>query len=146
MRPLKQAVYSSRTADKFVVRLPDGMREKIAERARIHHRSMNSQIISVLEKDLAIELTDDERALLELESHTNPDVKTPLQVGMAAYYDYLNDGKLAVGVVTGIAISMDDDVFVTFDIVKNAPTLIIGSRADDKRKWFPVAQVKPYLI
>jgi hypothetical protein len=31
MRPLKQAIYSSRTADKFVVRLPDGMRERIAE-------------------------------------------------------------------------------------------------------------------
>ncbi|MBP3860880.1 MAG: Arc family DNA-binding protein, partial [Pseudomonas sp.] len=28
MRPLKQAIYSSRTADKFVVRLPDGMRER----------------------------------------------------------------------------------------------------------------------
>ena len=28
MRPMKQAIYSSRTADKFVVRLPDGMRER----------------------------------------------------------------------------------------------------------------------
>lgn len=49
MRPLKQAIYSSRTADKFVVRLPDGMREKIAEKARTHHRSMNSEIIARLE-------------------------------------------------------------------------------------------------
>jgi hypothetical protein len=52
MRPLKQAVYSSRTADKFVVRLPDGMREKIAEVARGHHRSMNSEIISRLERSI----------------------------------------------------------------------------------------------
>ena len=42
----KQQVYSSRTADKFVIRLPDEMREQIAEIARNHHRSMNSQIIS----------------------------------------------------------------------------------------------------
>ncbi|MEK1843404.1 MAG: Arc family DNA-binding protein, partial [Pseudomonas sp.] len=49
MRPLKQAIYSSRTADKFVVRLPDGMRERIAEVARNHHRSMNSEIIARLE-------------------------------------------------------------------------------------------------
>src|SRR3546814_15613687 len=52
MRPMKQAVYSSRTADKFVVRLPDGMRERIAEVARNHHRSMNSEIIARLEQSL----------------------------------------------------------------------------------------------
>lgn len=52
MRPMKQAVYSSRTADKFVVRLPDGMRERIAEVARNHHRSMNSEIIARLERSL----------------------------------------------------------------------------------------------
>lgn len=45
MRPVKQT-YNSRTADKFVVRLPDDMREKIQEIARNHHRSMNSQIIN----------------------------------------------------------------------------------------------------
>ncbi|WP_434701422.1 transcriptional regulator AmrZ [Pseudomonas aeruginosa] len=54
MRPLKQATptYSSRTADKFVVRLPEGMREQIAEVARSHHRSMNSEIIARLEQSL----------------------------------------------------------------------------------------------
>lgn len=52
MRPIKQAIYSSRTADKFVVRLPDGMREKIAEVARTHHRSMNSEIIARLETSI----------------------------------------------------------------------------------------------
>jgi hypothetical protein len=52
MRPMKQALFSSRTADKFVVRLPDGMRERIADVARNHHRSMNSEIISRLEQSL----------------------------------------------------------------------------------------------
>ncbi|PTU73243.1 Arc family DNA-binding protein [Pseudomonas mangrovi] len=52
MRPMKQALYSSRTADKFVVRLPDGMRERIADVARNHHRSMNSEIIARLEQSL----------------------------------------------------------------------------------------------
>jgi hypothetical protein len=55
MRPIKQAVYSSRTADKFVVRLPDGMREHIAEVAKNHHRSMNSEIIARLEQSLVQE-------------------------------------------------------------------------------------------
>ncbi|WP_313519613.1 Arc family DNA-binding protein [Pseudomonas sp.] len=61
MRPMKQAIYSSRTADKFVVRLPDGMRERIADVARNHHRSMNSEIIARLEQSLIQEgsLSDD---------------------------------------------------------------------------------------
>src|SRR5690606_18434128 len=52
MRPMKQAVYSSRTADKLVVRLPEGMRELIAEVARNHYRCMNSEIIDRLEQSL----------------------------------------------------------------------------------------------
>tara|TARA_R110001592_G_scaffold310481_1_gene585030 strand:+ start:404 stop:727 length:324 start_codon:yes stop_codon:yes gene_type:complete len=44
--------FTSRTADKFVVRLPDGMREHIADVARQHHRSMNSEIIARLEHSL----------------------------------------------------------------------------------------------
>ncbi len=46
---------SSRGADKFVVRLPDGMRARIAEVARHYHRSMNSEIIARLEKTLLAE-------------------------------------------------------------------------------------------
>ncbi|MBV2131461.1 Arc family DNA-binding protein [Pseudomonas sp. MAP12] len=46
---------SSRTADKFVVRLPEGMRSRIAEVARHYHRSMNSEIIARLEKTLLAE-------------------------------------------------------------------------------------------
>ncbi|GLX13051.1 alginate and motility regulator Z [Pseudomonas straminea] len=58
---MKQAIYSSRTADKFVVRLPDGMRERIADVARQHHRSMNSEIIARLEQSMLQEgVLDDE--------------------------------------------------------------------------------------
>lgn len=49
---------SSRTADKFVVRLPDGMRERIAEVAHGHHRSMNSEIIARLTRSLEGEGAD----------------------------------------------------------------------------------------
>jgi plasmid stability protein len=58
---MKQATYSSRTADKFVVRLPEGMRERIADIARSHHRSMNSEIIARLEQSMLQEgaLDDD---------------------------------------------------------------------------------------
>jgi plasmid stability protein len=38
--------------DKFVVRLPEGMREAIAERAKNNGRSMNAEIIQVIEDAL----------------------------------------------------------------------------------------------
>ena len=65
---MKQAIYSSRTADKFVVRLPDGMRERIADVARNHHRSMNSEIISRLEQSLFQEGTLDSGPILHMDS------------------------------------------------------------------------------
>ncbi|APC22898.1 DNA-binding protein [Pseudomonas protegens] len=51
------AATNSRTADKFVVRLPDGMRDRITQVARDNHRSMNSEIIERLEQSLRINLS-----------------------------------------------------------------------------------------
>ena len=65
---MKQAIYSSRTADKFVVRLPDGMRERIADVARNHHRSMNSEIIARLEQSLIQEDSLGDEPNLRLDS------------------------------------------------------------------------------
>jgi FtsZ-binding cell division protein ZapB len=64
---MKQTSYSSRTAEKFVVRLPEGMRERIAGVARNHHRSMNSEIIARLERSLVQEGGVQTDALLSLE-------------------------------------------------------------------------------
>ena len=60
--------YSSRTADKFVVRLPEGMRERIADVARNHHRSMNSEIIARLEQSLQQEGALGDEPALRLDS------------------------------------------------------------------------------
>ncbi len=65
---MKQAIYSSRTADKFVVRLPDGMRERISDVARNHHRSMNSEIIARLEQSLLQEGALGDEPSLRLDS------------------------------------------------------------------------------
>lgn len=43
----------ARSADQFNVRLPPGMREKIAEMARRNGRSMNSEIVERLAESLA---------------------------------------------------------------------------------------------
>ncbi|WP_454565399.1 Arc family DNA-binding protein [Pseudomonas sp. AIG] len=45
----------SREQDKFVVRLPEGLRPEIAAVARMNNRSMNGEIISRLQQSLAFE-------------------------------------------------------------------------------------------
>jgi len=49
--PLEMAE-RSKDADKLMLRLPDGMRERIAERAKENGRSMNSEIVFNLKKVL----------------------------------------------------------------------------------------------
>jgi len=44
---------SRQEVEKFVVRLPKGMRKKISEVSRLSHRSMNSEIIARLEQSFA---------------------------------------------------------------------------------------------
>jgi len=44
--------------DKFMLRFPDGMRDAIANRAKENGRSMNSEIIQILEDTLRIESGD----------------------------------------------------------------------------------------
>lgn len=40
---------SSRGLDKFIVRLPDGMRDQISEAAKAANRTMNAEIVARLE-------------------------------------------------------------------------------------------------
>lgn len=48
-------MYPSENADKFVVRLPDGMRDRIRVNAEANRRSMNSEIVHYLDRALAAE-------------------------------------------------------------------------------------------
>lgn len=48
----------SRSAEQFVVRFPDGMRDKIAEAAKAAGRSMNAEIVQRLEHTLSEPHTD----------------------------------------------------------------------------------------
>ena len=48
--------------ERFTVRMPDGMRDAIAERAKANGRSMNSEIIQILESALsgtAVDMDDE---------------------------------------------------------------------------------------
>jgi len=45
------AKLTNRNSDKFMLRLPDGMRESIRQAADINGRSMNAEIVSTLEEE-----------------------------------------------------------------------------------------------
>ncbi len=45
-----------REYDKFMLRFPDGMRDAIAERAKRNGRSMNSEIVQILQDTLEVAL------------------------------------------------------------------------------------------
>lgn len=47
--------YGSRDADKFVVRLPDGMRDQVAIAANADDRSMNSLIVKAIREYLDLQ-------------------------------------------------------------------------------------------
>lgn len=51
----------SREQDKFVVRLPDGLRPEIAVVARLNNRSMNGEIINRLQRSLVMEQVQDKQ-------------------------------------------------------------------------------------
>jgi hypothetical protein len=49
----KSPLPPSRTADQFVVRFPDGMRDRITIEAKANNRSMNAEIIARLEGSIS---------------------------------------------------------------------------------------------
>ena len=58
--------FPSQTQDKFTVRFPDGLRDAIAERAKANGRSMNSEIVQILEDAI----TDEGDDLHQTDVHT----------------------------------------------------------------------------
>lgn len=49
--------------ERFTVRMPDGMRSAIAERAKRNGRSMNSEIVQILEDALSSDVSSVEKSL-----------------------------------------------------------------------------------
>ena len=59
--------FPSTEADKFIVRLPEGMRSRIAENAKASNRSMNAEVVEMLQQ--AIEARD-QAPVLSIDTHT----------------------------------------------------------------------------
>ncbi|NMY03720.1 Arc family DNA-binding protein [Pseudomonas sp. WS 5059] len=56
----------SHAKDKFVIRLPDGLRPAINAQAKANHRSMNNEIIHRLERSLELEVLYEDQLKLNM--------------------------------------------------------------------------------
>lgn len=68
----RMSKYPSQTQDKFTVRFPDGMRDEIAKRAEANGRSMNSEIVQILQDALN---NDDISNIEDYDKPTSDDFK-----------------------------------------------------------------------
>ena len=50
---------SSQNQDKFIVRLPDGLRDRIHLAAEANHRSMNAEVVALLEEKYPAPVPED---------------------------------------------------------------------------------------
>jgi hypothetical protein len=49
---------SAQNQDKFIVRLPDGLRDRIRLAAETNHRSMNAEVVALLEENYPVPIPD----------------------------------------------------------------------------------------
>lgn len=56
---MTQAPENRTLSDKFMLRLPDGMRDRIKDAAAANNRSMNAEIVATLEEKYPAETLDD---------------------------------------------------------------------------------------
>lgn len=94
--------FPSQEMDRFNVRLPTGMRDAIAERAKANGRSMNSEIVQILQDALdnegkGITLLPDQPSIGEnYKDENSPEFKAALNLArvlMMEANDYLSGKK-----------------------------------------------------
>jgi hypothetical protein len=129
--------YDSRTADKFVVRLPDGLRADIEAAAHASDRSMNSVFVQAVRQYLdgqnrqkilldalantvttpirGIATTENSSAVAE-SLHIDERVK---MASNARRYQWLRDRGRVTDIDTDLCVARDDTVYFGHDLDKN---------------------------
>lgn len=62
---MKKTPYPSETQERFIIRFPDGMRDRIAEEAKKNGRSMNAEIVARLEQSFSAPISKNGKDLLD---------------------------------------------------------------------------------
>lgn len=130
MKQSKVATYNSRNADKFVIRLPAGMREQVAEMARQNHRSMNAEIIATLAAKLGMEVPEEESQEARQPFHWIP------AIGQAV----LVKGRGQVGAIESIEVSEGDELWVMVTMPSSV------SDEGDPFEAFPITDLEPFVV
>ncbi|KJU81024.1 hypothetical protein N619_01295 [Ectopseudomonas oleovorans] len=100
---------NSRTADKFVVRMPDGVRARVDAAADLDHTSMNTFVVQAIEEKLA-RAKRQELLLDALEKAANgpcqEKIAAPRLIGWrtADYLEETNDHKVARNWAPNVAV------------------------------------------
>ncbi|WP_275941386.1 Arc family DNA-binding protein [Pseudomonas lactis] len=130
--------YDSRTADKFVVRLPDGLRPDIEAAANASDRSMNSVFVQAVRQYL--DGQNRQQILLDVLANT---VTTPItadsmhiddRVRMAANanrYEWLRDRVRVIDIDTCLCVVRDDTVYFGSDLDKNVDEAMRLARLEE---------------
>jgi hypothetical protein len=81
----KKKPYPSERQERFIVRLPDGMRSRIANAAKANNRSMNAEVVSRLEAFERSDLVMNEEVLQRLQR---------LEIAMNDLHRVLREGRV----------------------------------------------------
>lgn len=130
--------YDSRTADKFVVRLPDGLRADIEAAANASDRSMNSVFVQAVRQYL--DGQSRQQILLDALANT---VTTPItadsmhiddRVRMAANanrYEWLRDRGRVIDIDTCLCVGNDDKFYFGHELDKNVDDAMRLARLEE---------------
>lgn len=98
------AVPTGRESDKFMLRLPDGMRDRIKAAAEANGRSMNAEIVATLEEKYPVPFADEEfEKFLEVFSGM-PYEERRAFIEAAIKRMGISDQDIADGLVPGLAL------------------------------------------
>lgn len=130
--------YDSRTADKFVVRLPDGLRPDIEAAANASDRSMNSVFVQAVRQYL--DGKNRQQILLDVLAST---VTTPItadsmhiddRVRMAANanrYEWLRDRGRVIDIDTCLCVGNDDKFYFGHELDKSVDDAMRLARLEE---------------
>jgi len=112
--------YPSQTQERFIVRMPDGLRDRIAMAAKESGRSMNSEIVRALEAEFPEEPSIDEIAS-DLSKSVEFVRRFPSKLALKALADRLDDLLVALAKSSE---GTDDDRRAALDHAKDRAKFI----------------------
>lgn len=134
---MEKKPYPSETQERFIVRMPDGMRKQIAASAKANNRSMNAEIVSRLADSYIYEMLPPSR-----DSHYQPAPPAVNVVldsrGYPQSWDEIHEHIRAIRRTLGVDVISLNVSVLSPDLEGNSKSL---EQADDLRSYYEI-QIK----